>query len=94
VKRWTINRIRTDDGLIGMYIEHDCSEGEKFVHIDTPFVLASDYDTLVVALDEYLAARKDWESRRSIEYGPRYARLVLANRKLLAALSSAKGTQG
>jgi hypothetical protein len=56
--------------------------------------VAKQRDDLVAALDEYLAARKDWESRRLIEYGPRYARLVLANRKLLSALSSAKGTQG
>jgi hypothetical protein len=89
VKRWTINRIRTDDGLIGMYIEHDCSEGEKFVHIDTPFVLASDYEALVAALEKYGTHTAGCNSIPKWRDGSFPCDCGFA-----AALSSAKGTQG
>jgi hypothetical protein len=49
VKRWLINRIREDDNLIGIFA-HD-ETGEKFVHIDRKFVLASDFDALIEQRD-------------------------------------------
>lgn len=51
VKRYTINRVREDDGLVGIFA--DCADGEKFVHIDTAFVLASDYDALTTELSHF-----------------------------------------